>query len=83
MGGHTQDYPANLQIQSIMMASWATPSSTSTAIRWTSPVAYMVTGLAAGTYTFTLQAMRQEESGTISQTPAIDGIQGRAEAYIK
>jgi hypothetical protein len=72
---------AAVQYKSIMMTSWSTPHDNY--IRWSAPVVFGLENIAPGTYTFSLQARREVEKGTITDVPSLYGIQGKAEVYIK
>jgi hypothetical protein len=76
---------ATRQYKSIMMTSWSAPNANY--IRWSAPVVFGLENIAPGTYTFSLQARREAEvlatNGSISVVPALYGIQGKAEVYIK
>ncbi|CAN1506319.1 hypothetical protein MCEGE10_00656 [Flavobacteriaceae bacterium] len=65
---------------SIMVTSWAT--TTNSTVRWSAPVAYVFSGLAAGTYTFQLRIQRLTEAGTISNA-FIYGATGLAQVFVK
>jgi hypothetical protein len=72
----------------IMMTSWS--ASNQNFIRWSAPVVLGLEGVPPGTYTFTLQARRQDENPTpsssspnINTPPSLWGVQGKAEVYIK
>lgn len=66
---------------STTMASYSVPfANTSNPFRYTFPAAYSISNLAPGTYTFTLQVIRESEVGT-AITVSLWGIQSRAEVY--
>ena len=75
-----QSGTATANIGSVMMTSWAT--TTTSTVRWSTPVAYVFSGLAAGTYTFKLRMQRQDEVGTISSSN-IYGLTGLAQVFVK
>jgi hypothetical protein len=72
---------STIQHKSIMMTSWSTPHDNY--IRWSAPVVFGLENIAPGIYTFSLQARREVEKGTITDVPSLYGIQGKAEVYIK
>ncbi|MDP9961166.1 hypothetical protein [Chryseobacterium lathyri] len=65
---------------SAMMTSWAVGSAA--LVRYNYPVVYSISNLAPGTYTFTLQVRREDESGT-GITTTFWGTMGRADVYVK
>lgn len=75
--------PVSRQIESIMMSSWSAPNNNY--VRWTAPVVYTFDPniLSPGTYTFSLQVVRESEVGSITSAPILWGSQGRGEVYIK
>jgi hypothetical protein len=75
-----QSGTATTNIGSIMMSSWATTTSSTT--RWSAPVSYVVSDLAAGTYTFKLKIKREGEAGTITLSN-IYGVTGLAQVFVK
>ena len=70
-------------IASISMAAWAGTSTQANGVtRFSTPVAYAVTGLTQGTYTFTLYVNREHEGSSVGPVN-VWGIQGRATVLVK
>ncbi|MEN4761457.1 hypothetical protein ABEG63_14050 [Chryseobacterium sp. C39-AII1] len=74
-GGTTTEVP------SIMMSGWTNAFDETESPRWNAPVAYTISDLPAGTYTFKLKMHREGErnGGGI----AVWGVQGKADVYVK
>lgn len=66
---------------SAMMTSWAMTAAG--IARFSFPVAIAVTNLAPGTYTFTLQARREDEVGAAPASVRIWGVQSKTDVFIK
>jgi hypothetical protein len=75
--------------ESVLMTSWSTPNQNN--VRWSAPVAFALKNVAPGTYKFFLQAKREDEKPKVTYStpkdkekePALYGVQGKAEVYIK
>lgn len=68
---------------SVMMTSWASPVGTPGGItRFNFPVVYSISNLPAGTYTFNLQTVREDETGA-GIGVIFWGTMGRADVFIK
>lgn len=70
-----------IETASIMMSGWVNAFDTTEGPRWNAPVAYTVSDLPPGTYTFDLMVHREGEQngGGI----AVWGVQGKADVYVK
>lgn len=76
----TQTGAATATCTSTTMTSWSVPVI-GQRNRYTFPAAYSISNLAPGTYTFTLQVIREEELGSAPNAVNIWGIQSVAHVY--
>lgn len=72
---------ANATYQSAMMTSWS--MSSAGLARFSFPVVYALSNLAPGTYTFTLQARREDEIGAAPTSMRVWGVQSKTDVFIK
>lgn len=67
-------------ISSVMMTGWSVASGTD--VRYSAPVSYIISNLAAGTYTFNLYMQRETESGTITAFN-FWGLSGTGQVFVQ
>lgn len=77
----SQTAPSSATYPSITMTGWAGISG-QTVTHWAVPASYILENPAPGTYTFTLQVLRESEAGTIDNFRSW-GISGTGQVFVR